>query len=180
MKKTILSSLVILACAPALAFADGDSFGPFHSGYVGTQYGEVTYKEDAVPGKFKLSGLVVRIGFDINQYLAVEGRVGGSVKSDSNANMNLDIDHMYGVYAVGTLHLNPQFEVYGAVGNTRGQASATGGGVSVTSSDTGLSYGAGIGWNIDDGATLSIEYMSYMKKSNFDAKAITIGLSDSF
>jgi len=194
MHKLVGATLLVCLAAPWQAYAL-DSTHPLYmeSSYVTTQYAQFTYKDDAIPGKYKPAGIVVKVGGNFNRYFAVEGRIASGVVSDSSnevvggtpVKVSADIDYMYGVYAVGTLPVMSRLDVYGVLGYTRGKATEESSSTLIPVPEkkdavNGYSYGLGVGWKLDEDVSVSLEYMSYMSKSGFDSKALAIGLSQRF
>jgi len=151
-------------------------------GYLGAQYGFVTYSESGIPD-YNPSALVVRGGYHFSQYVSVEGRYGFGVSDDTNTILGVDvklkIDNLYGLYAVGHLPLSKSFELYGVAGFSSGKLTASALGVSDSASEDDLSFGVGAEFFMNR-VSFSLEYMSYMRKSDFDVSAFGLGVNFMF
>ena len=151
-------------------------------GYLGAQYGLVTYSESGVPD-YKPSALVIRGGYHFSPYVSVEGRYGFGVSSDTQnllgVDVKLEVDNVYGLYAVGHLPLANSFELYGVAGFSSSSLTASGSGGSVSDSESDLSIGIGAEYFMQK-ISFSLEYMSYMRKSDFDLSAFALGVNFMF
>ena len=180
--KIIFSMALFIGSGFTTAFA-----GPAGQTYVGGQYALVTYEESGF-GDLEPTALVGRFGHYLNDNFAIEGRLGFGLGDDSTnafgVDVTLEIDTLFGVYGVGQFNFTEKAAVYGVVGFTRGEvtasANAFGVPVSVSDSETDLSFGVGFNFAIAKNVDLNLEYMSYLSKSNFDVSAIGLGATYRF
>lgn len=149
--------------------------------YIGAQYGLISEDE---PG-FETSNptaIIGRFGNFINRDISVEGRIGVGVQDDTThdfgIDFTLDIDSILGVYAVGHLNLEGPSSLYGLIGFTRVEATASAPGFgSDTSSENGLSFGVGADIGVGNNAAINIEYIQYLNKSDVDLTALGLGFT---
>lgn len=130
-----------VAAATATAMTAGAAQAHDH-GLYGT-LGYTHYDlEDVSPGT-----LTARLGYGINPNFAVEGELGlGIVEDDVRigaTNVDVGIDHAFGVFAVGKLPVADTFTFHGRLGYGSVEAEASSGGVRVDESADGLAYGVG-------------------------------------
>ena len=182
MKKIIISGVFGLSMATTMllhANSEGDSYG-------GIQYGLGTYSEDGFDDA-NPNALVGRYGKFVNDNFAIEGRIGFGVGDDSVndptvGDIAIEIDSLLGVYGVGHVAINDSSSVYGLLGFSRGEltATATDFGISISDDDTGLSFGVGSNIGLSDTLALNIEYTQYLSESTYDFTAIGLGVVFSF
>jgi opacity protein-like surface antigen len=172
---------ILLGCALA-----ADKTG---RGYVGVGYTMLTYSEDGFPD-FDISALGVRGGYYFNNYFSVEGRFGFGVGDDTQTvsvflpgigtftgDATVELDNMFGVYAVGHIPLTKQFQLYGLVGLTQGEITASVNGFSVSEDDSDLSFGVGAEFDMTPNMSLGIEYTSYITEDAYDVDGLGISFN---
>jgi len=175
----------ICACIVVVLCATGSNAGAASAGqvYGGLQYARSTYQEDGFE-ELHPSALVARLGKYFHDAFALEGRFGLGVQDDSigvlGIDVSLEIDSMLGVYGVGHLALNQTSSVYGILGITRGEATASAPGVSQSADKSDLSYGVGADIGLGGNTALNIEYVSYLDKSDAEFSAVALGVKFMF
>jgi opacity protein-like surface antigen len=180
---TRILTAVLLACfvsAPAIA-------GPAGSTYAGVQYAWATYEEDGLED-FNPTAVVGRFGHYFNDHFSLEGRVGVGASEDSvsygSLTADVEIDNFFGIYGVGHLPLTDAVSVYALAGLTKGEATATvrgpGGSISASDDDSGFSYGIGGEVALTRNASVTVEYTSYLDKSDYQLSALSAGLNFRF
>ena len=115
-------------------------------------YGSVAYSQLEADG-VDLGAVTGRLGYKFNPNFAVEGEASFGVSDDdvTIGATTASVEHEYdaAVYAVGTLPISPNFELFarGGYGTTEIEASAAG----FTASESGESwnYGVGANWFLD-------------------------------
>lgn len=153
--------------------------------YIGLQYAQGMYEGD---GNFEADPhiMVARLGHYLTDYLAIEGRVGFGVSDDELEWDNMDtgitaeIDNLYGAYIVGHLPLSEVASLYALAGYTQGEATLSLGSESISDDDSGFSYGIGGQINFSPAIAGTIEYTSYLDKSDYQISAIGAGLNFRF
>lgn len=165
MKKSLLALLIAGLSSTAFAQAN-DQF------YVEVGYGAIKYTE---PGAWAEPGVgVVRLGMNIDKNLSGELMYGGTV-NDANfyvgsTRVTFRYDSIYGAYLKGKLEVSPFVEVFGRVGVTGADVSASVPGYAITASGSDVSYGAGVQFNFSKTAYGQIDYMSYYNKGGASVK----------
>ncbi len=176
-----ITSGLFLSAGPTFAFDTGNT-------YVGAQYAMLTYSESDFPD-YDLTALVIRGGYFFNKYFSIEGRLGFGIGDDSKTvfdptlgtfDLKLELDNMFGVYGVGHIPVSERVDLYGLIGLTNGESTASAtipgfGSVSVSDDESDLSLGVGADFLVTKNFSLNIEYTSYLSKSDFDADAISLG-----
>ncbi len=118
MKLRIALMIPLTICAmTGAALAGPDFTGGFRNldPYVGASIGLLRYDESGAPG-FSPSAIMLRAGVPLNQYLAIEGRLGTGLSSDQNNGGSVGVGTFGGAYAKGSLALGPVFSLYGVAG----------------------------------------------------------------
>ena len=166
MKQTLLIIAFIFVCSSHTSAADEEQR------YVGFQYSLVTYDEDG--DEVEPTALIARYGQFLNDWVAIEGRIGFGLEDDALEVGGLDIDveleniiGLYGVIQTGSISIA---SLYGIVGYTQIDLEGSAHGISIDENANGLSYGLGV--NI---GSLSIEYMNYVEDHYYDVTAISLG-----
>ena len=168
MKKILLViTLAFFYSSISFAASEGDTYG-------GLQYGLFTYAEDGFPDA-EPTALVGRYGQFVNDNVSVEGRFGIGLQDDTVLGVDVEIDTLFGLYGVFHTSSNSNTSFYGVLGFTKGEATASVPGFSVTEDDSGLSYGFGVDIN-----SFNIEYMLYLDEDGYDLSAISLGYISKF
>jgi outer membrane immunogenic protein len=128
MKLKLALAAASMLVAPAFMSAQAQTTGVYVSG------GYTHFDGD---GGAELGGVTGRLGVNFGPNFAVEGEGTFGVKDDGGT----ELDNELGVFAVGKLPINPQFELLGRVGVSRIETSPGG-------DFDGLAYGAGAQWNL--------------------------------
>jgi outer membrane immunogenic protein len=167
MKKVILGvAITFLFSTTVFAAREGES-------YFGIQYAMVTYDEDGVDD-VEPAALVGKFGKFMTDNVAIEGRIGFGIQDDSvdlgPFEVEVDVETIFGVYAVMQSSGSDSASFYGVLGLTRVELEASAFGVSVSDDDSGLSYGVGV--NI---GAFNLEYMSYIDDDDYDLTAVSLG-----
>lgn len=146
MKKLFVSVAVVsmLAAAPALA----------QNWSQPTYYGTLGYTHLDLDGVDANVGAITgRVGAKFNPYFGVEGELSGGVRSDdiTVAGVKADVKHRYDVagYAVGTVPVSPNFELFARVGYGKTDGKVSAAGLSDTVSGESWNYGVGANYFFD-------------------------------
>lgn len=105
----------------------------------------------------------------------------GTTKYGST-NVNIGVGSFAGAYIKASNKLNDQMEVFARLGGASIKRDASANGRSLSNSDTGggISYGAGLKYNINDKNSVSFDYMSYYAKNSIKFNGLGIGISTKF
>lgn len=209
MKRQLLTGVAIstLLAASAAAAQTAQSAG---TGYVGIQAAQVDIDIDAPGGpiyvdsftsvnidsvsSLKPSAAIAKLGYNVVDYIAIEGRVGTGLTNDSGSisgsishsgdsltgdlEVDAELDTLAGLYAVGRVPLGESnISLYGVLGYTYIEATVETLGYSASDQDSGASYGAGIQAQFTPTVSANLEYMSYLDKSDYDITAVGLGIN---
>ena len=175
----IFGATVLAAAAVAPAQAQ-QSQSP-QGYYAGVTLSTLHYEESG-NGTAKPSAIGVKIGREINKYLAIEGRFGTGISDDNmgNTGINVSLDYSLGAYAKGILPLTPRIALYGLAGVTYAELSASAGGLRVGGSDSDFSYGFGADFGIGATTSVNVEWARVFEGSSYKLDAISVGLNFKF
>ena len=179
MKKFIVSLVVAGAVITSSSSSLADAG---NSTYIGIQYAIGNYSEDGITEDFDPTVLVGRFGKFFNKNFALEGRLGIGLQDDTQHlsqfgfDGTVEIDTILGVNGVGNANISETSSVYGLIGFSRVEGTATALGFSNSDDDTGLSFGVGADLGISNNVSLNIEYVSYLSKSDFDFSTLGFGV----
>jgi hypothetical protein len=126
----------------------------------------------------------IKWGVNINDTWATELQIGKSIQ-DTNfiaygVPFTARIDSMIGGYFVGSTPLDEKVSLYGRLGFTKGEASASTAYGRATASDTGLSYGGGVRFNFDKSKFFTIDYTSFYNSSGTTVIAPSLSFGSTF
>ncbi|WP_082140376.1 porin family protein [Halomonas sp. PR-M31] len=171
--------LVGLMSSPALAGSAGTT-------YAGLQHAWVSYEDD-YDVEADPTMLVGRLGHYLTDYFSVEGRVGLGLADDDvtvdgyDANATAEIDNLLGAYAVGHLPVTQYVSIYALAGFAQVEATLDTPFGSESDDDSGFSFGVGGEVNFfSPRFSGTLEYMSYLDKSDYEVSAISAGVSYQF
>lgn len=166
MRKTLLAAALLAASPMALA-----------QGYMGAAFGVLEYKLDGIEGKPSLASLHVAGGYQVNEFVAAEGRVGFGVGDDEHGNNELKLKNSIGGY-VKVGYPIEEFYPYVIGGFTRVELEAEDStGIKTKESISDLSYGAGLGFLINHSAVLQAEYLRLADDDGHKLDAFTFGIN---
>lgn len=143
-------------------------------GYFGASYLMVDYEYsvlDAEPG-----AVLLKIGADIHQMVAIEGRLGFGITEDDTSWGDAELDHILGVYAKISPMKGQQFQPYAMFGFAESEGSV--GVFSTSGSD--MSYGFGCDFEISPGLYGNVEYANYYDKDDEEFSGFSFGVSSKF
>lgn len=145
-----------------------------------TVYGTIGYANVSADdgADVNLGALQGRIGARFGKYFGVEGELATGVKDDSfdvlGTNVDVDLKHEVGVFAVGAYPITERFEVFGRVGYAWAEAKAKGAGISDTANLDGIAYGVGGQYFFTDKDGVRVDYTRH---DGNDAEADVFGVS---
>lgn len=181
-KLTTAIALMSVLSAPVMAV----------SNYAGVQFNMITFSENGFPDA-EPTALTGIFGHNFNDNFAVEGRFGFGLSDGSNSfsfggfdfNGDIAIDSLVSVFAKGSAPMGAAAKVYGLVGFTSGEITATvtevttGISASVSDSETDLSYGFGVEFGSGK-TTGTLEYVQYIDKGAATISSINLGANFKF
>lgn len=179
--KTKILTCVVVSSSFFSAVALAQTAQSAGTGYVGIQAAQVDIDIDNAPS-FKPTAAIAKLGYNVVDYIAIEGRIGTGITDDSNssgfAEVDVNLDVLAGLYAVGRVPLgDSDISLYGVLGYTYIEATEKGTGYSVTAHESDASYGGGIQAQLSSTVSANLEYMSYQDKSNYDISAVGLGIN---
>jgi opacity protein-like surface antigen len=129
--------------------------------------------------EFTPSALIVKAGYELLPFVAVEFRLGTGITSGTRESFDIkrevDVGALYGGYLkLQTGH--KEFNPYIMVGYTSLELDITGPVVSGNGDDDDISYGIGVEAALSDRLYFNLEYMQYFDKDDITGRAIGIGL----
>ncbi|MCL2916464.1 porin family protein [Shewanella corallii] len=150
----------------------------FANGYLGGQFNYVDAETGS--GGVRLPGVSFLTGYQYNDYLGLEARIGVGVGDDSNTangtKVEYELDYYYGGYLVGTVPLTESFDLYALAGYAKAEATVKANGTSVKGDDSKFSYGGGLKWNANRNWTFSAEYLMLVE----DMDSVNVGITYRF
>lgn len=182
-------SKLVSACAASLfaiaaaSHASADQLG--EGFYVGGGYSAVTYSESGFPDA-DLGALFIRGGYQINDYLAAEVRLGDGVQDDSvnyfGYDVKLKLKDFYGIYLKAGIPTEMGLYPYVIIGDThmKGELSVSGFSGVASSDGSDVSYGVGVDYWINKNVSAGLEYMNFYDKDGIELSGFTLGLNYKF
>lgn len=148
------------------------------STYFGANYAIATYKETGVESA-NPTALSLRLGKEISRNFAIEGRFGFGIGDDSvvvlGIPVTVEVEQFFGFYGRGILPLSEMFSIYGLFGFTNGEITASALGVSISESDSDISYGVGADLLFSKNAGINFEWAKLLEGTGYKVEAISIG-----
>jgi len=169
MKRILIAMAVLLTMS---GVAQAQDFQPYAGISVGA-FG-LEYKDSAISQNKIAFGAVGKFGVDINDYFGLEMRVGGTSSGKKvygagvlgstragtfKTSMNYFVSYLAKVQYPVTYNMR----LYMMLGGTTGKFKVTNGAkaVSASKSKTGLSYGVGMDYSLNDHLSVGTEWMQY-------------------
>lgn len=187
-KKVSINVLAATLLITSNVFADQRS-----STYGGIQFASFDYSINDASGDFSPTGLIGRLGKDINENFSLEGRFGIGLSDDAitasdgfiNASVSIEIDTLLGAYGLAHARINESSSIYALIGftkiDTTFAASISGfGSTSLSEDDSGLSFGVGAEIGLSRNVALNIEYVQYLNESEYDINVLSAGAKFGF
>ncbi len=180
------SLLFLMACFPLTSNAEvfADSSGISGNSYFGVFVSGLRYEEDAFDAHEVGAGL--RLGYEFNNYFAVEGHVTAGLTNDEVFGvMDIGVDYLASAYLRGNIFLwDPQARLYGLIGVTHGKITAEAFGISDSLTDTEMSYGLGFELYGNSRNAINLEFIRYMDGEDdgvdYDVDAFNLGYTHRF
>lgn len=151
--------------------------------YFGLGYSEISVNPEG-SSDVKPTAVVLKLGSQVNQNFAVEGRYATSLESDEvsvlGVPVDVELDNYYGVYAKGIIPLVAGISAYGLVGYTNIEMKSSVAGFSATGSEDDFSYGAGLDFALGKTVSLNLEWAKLISADNYEVEAVTLGANFMF
>lgn len=177
MKKHSLALLLATCMAvPGVALAGGTDPGF----YAGGTYSFMSVEDDDFGVDADVGVLFLRGGYQLNQYVALEARIGMGVEDDKIGGINLEVEEMIGAYAKVGLPTQTGFYPYVLLGVTDSELELSGFGQSASDSDTDLSYGVGVDYWFSSQMSASAEYTNFYDDGGTSLTGLSLGVTYKF
>lgn len=171
-----LIGLAISAAATSVAFADQASTRGW---YISGSYAQLD-ADIADVVEFDLAALVFNGGYQINEYVAFETRLGTGVADDDIFGVKLELDYLMGIYTKVGIPTGTAFYPYVVLGYTKAELTVSDSGFSESDSDNDTSYGVGAHFTITESLGVFAEYMNWYDKDDLEVTGFNIGANYKF
>jgi opacity protein-like surface antigen len=160
---------------PAVAPAPAPSASPW---YVGLLAG-LAYDKNmgAANGDVKIPTATLAVGYDLLDWLALEGRVSKGLKKKTDSAVEVQNKLGYGAYLKPHVALTDALDLNAYLGVAKNKREATEGGVTTSTSKSGFSYGAGLGYALTDAVDVVVDYMKFKKNGDEKFHNIDLGFT---
>lgn len=148
--------------------------------YVGAGYTGAEVDFNGLSGSADTGVLFVRGGYQVNQNVAFEARLGTGVDDGHVEGAKVEVDDMYGAYLKAGLPLQMGFYPYVLLGATHGKVKVSGHGFSESDTSSDISYGIGIDYWFSDQVSAGLEYANFYDKDGVEVSGWTLGLNYKF
>lgn len=152
--------------------------------YVGLGVSNMSLSNDVSDEEFTSLGVMLQIGYQINEYLAVEGRYTrnvGDLEYDHGKTANPDYNDYPADFSNIGIYLKPMyavesFNVYALLGY--GQVELTniplgGVGISADRAESGFQWGLGASYDVTESTSVFVDYVRFYDDKGFDFRANT-------
>jgi hypothetical protein len=127
-----------------------------------------------------LGALAIKGGYQINEWAAVEGRLGTGIRDDGYLGVDVELDNFYGGYFLAGLPNDTMFYPYLIAGYTKMDVKLSGYGMSEDVDDSDFSFGAGARIGLGEVVSGNLEFMRYLDTDGEEIDAISLGLMFKF
>lgn len=160
MKKMLSAALLTVAALPASA--EG-----FYAGF-----GVANVEANEAGESWSSTNAGVTLGYEVNEYIAVEGEASFVLSEGSLMGVDVGNKHM-GAFVKFALPTSGPFTPHARLGYVKGEATASGNGVSISVDETAVSYGVGASYDFGSTA-LRVDY-TVADFGETDTKVLAIG-----
>lgn len=176
-KMTRVSILVASVMVSTAAIAGGTTSPGF---YVGGGYSDTEIDIDGLGSDADVGVLFARGGYQLNQNIAFEARLGLITEDDKVNGVNVDIDDIYGLYLKAGLPTKVGLYPYVLLGMTHAKVETKWRGFSDSDSGSDISYGFGADYWFNSQVSAGLEFTNYYDKSEAEVSGVTLGLNFKF
>jgi len=171
--RKLTTAIILMGTLSAPVMAEEPKLGM----YGGVQYAMTTFDLLGI-AEANPTALVFSIGNKINKNLAIEGRFGIGIGSDTfdGSPIELEVDTLFGVYAKGIAPVGNDVDLYGIVGYSSVDLTVPGLG---SESESDLSFGFGIDIATGKTSSVNLEYINYFD-NEVSLDALSIGTTFKF
>lgn len=157
----------------AIAFAGGATSPGF---YAGGGFADTDVDVDGLNSDANVGVLFARGGYQANQNVAIEARLGLITEDDKVHGVNIDIDDIYGLYLKAGLPTQIGLYPYVLLGMTHAKLEIGHG----SDSGSDISYGFGADYWFDSNVSAGIEFVNYYDKNSAEVSGLNLGLNFKF
>ncbi len=174
----LISMALVLLANTAIAQSVFDRLDKFYVGGGLTYIDANAQAADGESGEFTSAELIG--GYKYNGYLGAELRFGKGLRSESfSAGIESSIEYY------GSAHWRPETaneiaKIYGLIGYTSVSIEADRGSSTSSTSESGISYGGGIGFTFDERWNLNFEYRTIIDTSALELNAFVVNVDYRF
>lgn len=173
-QRVVLLSTLMLA--PVGAFAAGGEPGF----YLGGGYTGAKLDLDVIDKDADLGVLFVRGGYQINQNIAAEIRLGTGVDDDRVYGVKVEAEDVYGAYLKAGLPTTVGLYPYVLLGMTHAKLKASGGGVRDSDSGSDVSYGIGVDYWFSNKISAGLEWANLYDKDGDEITGVSASMNFKF
>lgn len=168
-KRMLIAVPALFLAVPAAAVEES---------YAGLQFGQLKYDQNDI-GSLDPTMITGRFGRSIDRHFGFEARLGlglsGDSKSVDDESADVDVEYLVGGYGTARLPLTGMLTPYAIAGVTLANFSSDSDLVTVSGTETSLSWGLGVEASISPLASIGLEYMQYFDDSSYDVTALSLG-----
>ena len=180
MKNIVLSAVAVLAMS-SFAVAGGGftteqeemvvfeepNLSPLNNFYLGFAYSFVNAERTALLDDQEFSGLMLQMGYNINEYVAIEGRYWFGNDETMSSNLEQSIDS-WGIYVKPQYPVTEALNVYGLLGYASSEYIETFGPLTYTSDADidGFSWGLGASFAFSKNISIFVDYVNLYDDTN--------------
>lgn len=174
MNKSIRVLMMVVGMTASVA-ASAESSAPgiyLGGGYTDTNVHFNGRNDDADTGV-----LFARGGYQVNQNVAFEARLGTGVDDDHIYGSKVELEDIYGMYLKAGVPLQMGFYPYVLLGATHGKVKVSGSNWSESDSTNDFSYGVGVDYWFNGQVSADLEYANFYAKDGIQVSGWTFGLN---
>jgi opacity protein-like surface antigen len=152
--------------------------------YLGLGISKMSLRDDVSDEEFSSVGVMLQLGYKINEYVAIEGRYtrnATDVKYDHGNTNNPDFSDYPAQFSNIAAYIKPMYplgawNMYVLLGY--GQVSLTniplgGAGISADRAESAFQWGAGVSYDVTDDVDVFVDYVRFYDDAGFDFRATT-------
>lgn len=165
----VAASAVALLALPGLASAQ----------QAATVYGTVGYAH-VDTDVADLGAIQARLGAKFHPNFGVEGEAAFGIDDEDVGIGSVELKHQLGIYGVGFLPVNENFDLLARVGYSTAEVKASAPGISVSGDDSGWAFGVGGQYFFDGVNGVRVDYTRHEYDDGVDADVWGIAYSRRF
>ena len=148
------------------------------AGYYGGNATFTDYSELGIPDQ-NFNAITIVAGNTINDNLAAEIRLGFGTNDETvtvqGVDVTVGIDKFMGAYLKYASLTKGKVSPYAILGYTDAKAETSALGVTVSVSESDISYGVGVDFGLNEETSLNIEYMNFLDTSTISVHGFSVG-----